>query len=101
MSYRSYDYCKFEVDSADPVETTDWDKLVFAMRWYGDRVWRIRYFDGRVFYRLKSYKHCGSVPLSVDDARRLVKEYKIELEAFYVFENGDTCSDDAYIDPTF
>ena len=101
MSYCSYDFCKFEVGSVDPVEITDWDKLVEAMRWCGDRVRRIRNFDGDVFYKLRSYENGGSVLLSTDDARRLVKEYGIKLEAFYVYENGDVRSDDAYIDPAF
>ena len=85
----------------DPVKITDWGKLVEAVRWCGDRVRRIRKFDGDVFYKLRSYEYGGSVLLSTDDARRLVKEYEIELETFYVYENGDDRSDDEYIDPAF
>lgn len=99
--YCAYNYCKFEVGSADPVEITDWDKLVDAMRWCGDRVLRVRKFDGRVFYKLRSYTHGGSVLLSVDDAKKLVKWYGIKLQKTYVNENGDVRSDDAYIDPAF
>lgn len=101
MSHRAYDYCKFKVGSDDPVEITNWGKLVKAMRRCGDRVLRIREFDGDVFYKLRSYEYGGSVLLSTDDARRLVKEYMIKLEAIYVNENGDGCSDDEYIDPAF
>ena len=101
MSYCSYDYCEFEIGSMDPVKITDWDKLAETMRWCGDRVRRIRNFDGHVFYKLRSYTYGGSVLLSTDDARRLVKEYGIKLETFYVYENGDDRSDDAYIDPAF
>ena len=101
MSYCCYDYCKFEVDSNDPVEITNWGKLVKAMRRCGDRVRRIRKFDGDVFYKLKSYDYGGSVLLSTDDARRLVNKYGIKLETSYVDENGDSRSDDEYIDPAF
>lgn len=101
MSRCSYDYCKFEVGSDDPVEITNWSKLVKAMRQCGYRVRRIRKFDGDVFYKLRSYEYGGSVLLSTDDARRLVKEYGIKFEAIYVNENGDGRSDDEYIDPAF
>lgn len=100
--YCAYDYCKFEFDSANPAEITDWGKLVEAMRRCGDRVLRVRKFDGRVFYKLRSYENGGSVLLSTSDARKLVKEYGIKLVAVYIInENGDNCSDDAYIDPAF
>ena len=99
--YCSYDYCKFEIGSTDPAEITDWDKLVEAMRWCGDKVCRTRHSDSHVFYKLRSYEHGGSVVLSTDDARRLVKEYGIKLVTVYVEENGDFHSDDKYIDPAF
>ena len=101
MSLCSYDYCIIKVGSADPVEITNWGMLVEAMRQCGDRVWRIRRFDGDVFYKLRSFKYGGSVVLSTDDARRLVKEYGIKFEARYVDKNGDGRSDYEYIDPAF
>ena len=99
VSACSYDYCKFEVGSSDPVEITDWKKLIRAMRISKDVVRRIRTFEGEIFYRLRSYRYSGSVLLSVSDARKLVEEYGIPLEKVFVDKNGHMVN--ASSDPAF